>query len=319
MNSSKVYITDYVDDPSIELEVLGSSLSPEPHEGIEVLLVWHEHINENYIRQFPNLKAVVRYGVGYDGLDLPALSAKGVQACNTPDYGVDEVSDTAIAMIMAISRGIVRYDSQCRNYRENWQENTMQQIRRGTELVVGVVGAGRIGGSVLVKSKALGFKTVLFDPYKPSGHEKTFGASRTETLEELLGQADIVSVHVPLSEATNGMINAEFVAQMKSGASLVNTARGKLLEDLEIFHEPLKSGKLDYVYLDVLPDEPPASGDLIDAWRARESWLDGRLLINPHSAYFSDRAYHEMRQKAALNAKRALDGKPLLNLLNGPA
>ncbi|MDC0289927.1 C-terminal binding protein [bacterium] len=317
MKSNSVYITDYVDNPSIEREVLGDALAPEPHDGIEVLIVWHDLINEEYLARFPNLKAVVRYGVGYDNLDLVATKDRGVYACNTPDYGVDEVSDTAIAMIMAISRGIVRYDSLSRGYRDTWQENTHKEIRRGAEQTVGVLGAGRIGGSVLFKAKALGFKTVLYDPYRPSGHEKTFGSSRTESMHELLGICDIVSVHVPLSEATKGMIDREFVESIKDGASLVNTARGKLVEDLEVFHEPLESGKLGYVYLDVLPDEPPVDSPLVNAWRAREDWIDGRFLINPHSAYYSGRSYEEMRQKAALNAKRVLEGKTPVNIVNG--
>jgi C-terminal binding protein len=317
LKSNSVYITDYVSNPDLEREVLREALSSDPHEGIEVLIVWHDTINEEYLSRFPNLKAVVRYGVGHDNLDLAALKARGIYACNTPDYGVDEVSDTAIAMIMAISRGIVRYDSLSRGYRSNWQENTDKSIKRGTEQVVGVVGAGRIGGSVLFKARAMGFKTVFYDPYKPSGHEKTFGASRTDCMEELLGQSDIVSVHCPLSAETKGMIDRKFVDCMKDGASLVNTARGKLVEDLEVFHEPLKSEKLSCVYLDVLPDEPPGEGALINAWRKRESWVDGRFLINPHSAYYSGLAYTEMRQKAAANAKRVIQGLKPVNIVNG--
>ena len=186
MNPNSVYITDYVRRADVETSLLGEALSSEPHDKIEVLMVWHHQIDSDYLRQFPNLKGVVRYGVGYDNIDLVATRERGVFACNTPDYGVDEVSDTAIAMIMAISRGIVRYDSLCRNYRANWQENTLNATRRGTEMTIGVIGAGRIGGSVLYKSKALGFQTVLYDPLKPSGHEKTFGAARTETMDELL-------------------------------------------------------------------------------------------------------------------------------------
>ncbi|MDA7872036.1 hypothetical protein N9B08_06305, partial [Akkermansiaceae bacterium] len=284
---------------------------------IEVLMVWHHQIDSDYLRQFPNLKGVVRYGVGYDNIDLVATRERGVFACNTPDYGVDEVSDTAIAMIMAISRGIVRYDSLCRNYRANWQENTLNATRRGTEMTIGVIGAGRIGGSVLYKSKALGFQTVLYDPLKPSGHEKTFGAARTETMDELLSLSDIVSVHVPLSPESEGFIDTSFLAAMKAGSSLVNTARGMLVRDLEIFYEPLKSGKLNYVYLDVLPEEPPQDGPLISAWRSRESWIDGRFLVNPHTAYYSGRAFFEMREKAALNARRILEGKVPHNIVNG--
>lgn len=318
MSTSKVFITDYISDPSIESQILGEALATDPSDAVEVLLVWHENINSSYTSRFPNLKGVVRYGVGYDSLDLEHLSLRGVYACNTPDYGVDEVSDTAMAMILNVSRGLSRYDHLCRDYITNWQENTLPAIKRTSETVLGVIGAGRIGGSVLIKARAMGYQTVFFDPYKPSGHEKMLGAKRTETLAELLAVADIVSVHVPLSGATKGMLNAEFLSAMKPGASIVNTARGALLDQLDSLYEPLKSGRLDCACLDVLPEEPPpTSGKLIEAWRQRADWLDGRLVINPHTAYFSGAAYHEMRAKAAENALRILKGRKPLNIVNG--
>lgn len=314
---NKVYITDYVDNPTIEKEVLGDALASEKNENIEVLLVWHEHITESYIAQFPNLKGVVRYGVGYDAIDIPLCTSKGITVCNTPDYGTDEVSDTAIAMITNIARGVTRYDYNSRLFNDGtWQENTLSHIKRNCDVTVGVLGAGRIGGSTILKAKALGFKTVIYDKYASSGHEKMLGAEREHTLDEFLKRCDIISVHVPLSDETAGIVNESFIAKMKNGASLVNTARGGLISDVNIFYEPLKSGKLADVALDVIPEEPPSNGKMIDAWKARESWLNGRFIINPHSAYFSDKAYFEMRNKAATNALRILNGETPLNKLN---
>ena len=153
---SKVYITDYIKDPYIEKEILGSNLSTSSNKDIEVLLVWHERIDSDYIDQFPNLKAVVRYGVGYDVIDLRVLREKKIVFCNTPDYGTDEVSDTAVGMILNVTRGISRYDVNCRNYENNlWQENTIIPLKRSSQMTVGVVGAGRIGGSILRKLKAI--------------------------------------------------------------------------------------------------------------------------------------------------------------------
>jgi phosphoglycerate dehydrogenase-like enzyme len=258
----------------------------------------------------------VRYGVGYDSLDLDCLSRRGVVACNTPDYGTEEVADTAIAMILNIARGISRYDVACRTHSDGtWQENTIHEIRRTSELTLGVVGAGRIGGSVLLRAAALRFRTVLYDPYKPRGHEKVLGASRVDSLDELLRESDIVSIHVPLSDETRGMVDDEFIGAMKPGASLVNTARGAIVSELDVFDEPLRSGHLSSVALDVLPDEPPKDSALIRAWRDREPWLDGRLIINPHSAFYSQQAYVEMRRKAAENARRVLTGEVPHNIL----
>ncbi|MCK9162303.1 MAG: hypothetical protein M0O97_06000 [Arcobacteraceae bacterium] len=312
---SKVYITDYIDDPYIEKDVLGSNLSNDLHKDIEVLLVWHEQITKEYIDKLPNLKGIVRYGVGYDTIDLKYTKSKNIYVCNTPDYGTEEVSDTAIAMIMNIARGISRYDYQCRAYRDNWQENTIKTIKRNSDYKLGIIGAGRIGGSIIQRANALRFQTYFFDPYMVRGHEKMLGAKRFETLEKLLNECDIISINCPLSKETFGMINEDFISNMKNGASLVNTARGRIIKDIDLFYEPLKTGKLSNVALDVIPNEPPKDSMLINAWRNKEEWLDGRFILNPHTAYYSDKAYFEMRQKAALNAKRILDGLQPFNII----
>jgi D-3-phosphoglycerate dehydrogenase len=316
---NRVFITDKITNPDIEKEVLGDELSSKLHKDIEVLLVWHKKISNEYIDKLPNLKAMVRYGVGYDVFeDIEYIKQKGIYASNTPDYGTEEVSDTAIAMIMNIARGITRYDYQCRDYKDDsWQVNTLKSIKRNSDYKLGVIGAGRIGGSVILKANGLRFQTYFYDPYLSSGTEKMLGAKRFDSLDELLETCDIISINCPLNKETNAMVDEKFIAKMKKGASLVNTARGAIVKDLDVFYEPLKSEHLNCVSLDVLPSEPPKSDLMIDAWRAKESWLDGRFLINPHSAFYSDKAYFEMRQKAALNAKRVLDGKKPINIVNG--
>ncbi|RXJ69343.1 hypothetical protein CRV08_04890 [Halarcobacter ebronensis] len=315
---NRVYITDKITDPYIEKEVLGDELSMTLHEEVEVLLVWHKKITNEFIDSLPNLKALIRFGVGYDVfLDLEYIKQKGIYASNTPDYGTEEVSDTAIAMIMNIARGISRYDYKCRDYRDSWQINTLDYIKRTSDYKLGVIGAGRIGGSVLLKANALRFQTQFYDPYLSSGTEKMLGAKRCENLDELIETSDIISINCPLTSETKAMIDEKFIEKMKKGASIVNTARGAIVKDLDVFYEPLKSGHLNCVNLDVLPTEPPGTGLMLDAWRAKESWLDGRFMINPHSAFYSDKAYFDMRQKAALNAKRVIEGKKPINIVNG--
>lgn len=304
----KVFITDYIDSPTIEQDILQDVLSKKLNKEVEVLLVWHEHITKEYIDALPNLKGIVRYGVGYDAIDLEYAKSKNIYVCNTPDYGTEEVSDTAIAMIMNIARGVTRYDYQCREYFETWQENTITSLKRNCDYKLGVIGAGRIGGSVLLKANALRFNTYFYDPYVPRGHEKMLGVKRVEDLDILLEISDIVSVNCPLSSETKGMVNEDFIAKMKHRSSFVNTARGGIIDDIDLFYEPLKSGRLSNVAVDVIPHEPPRESKLIDAWRKREKWLEGRFILNPHTAYYSDSAYYEMRQKAAVNAKRIVDG-----------
>ncbi len=314
---SKIAITDYFDSPGIEeKKVLGDLVGMEISEETEVLLVWHLPINEKTIGHLKNIKGVQRYGVGFDNLDLTYLKSRGIIACNNPAYGVDEVSDTAIAFIMAISRGILSYDAHARYHKETWQENINLSIKRVNQTKLGVVGAGRIGTSVLLKAKALGFQTLFYDPYKESGYEKVVGATRYEALNEMLNASDIISVHCPLSKETGGLIDEKFLNEMKEGASLVNTARGKLLANTDSVYEALKTGHISQVFLDVLPEEPPKQDPLIQAWRNQEDWIKGRLLINPHSSYFSQSSILDLRRGAAENALRLLKNKNPMNVLN---
>lgn len=313
---SRIAITDHFTEPGKEeLSVLGDLVGTEVGEDTEVLLVWHEKIDEAYVSRLPNLRGVQRYGVGFDNLDVDYLNAKGITCCNNPDYGVDEVSDTALAFIMAISRGITRYDNLARGLSDSWQENVLTEIKRNRDLRIGVVGAGRIGSSVLLKCHAIGFKTAFYDPYKECGHEKVLQSERYQSLEELLGASDIVSIHCPLNAETRGMIDDEFIECMKPGASLVNTARGGILADPVVLLQHLKFGHLNSVSLDVLPEEPPGKEEFYEAWRRQEPWLAGRLLINPHTSYFSQAAQMEIRRKAAENALRMYRGEKALNIL----
>ncbi len=310
-----VYITDYVSDPYIEVEILPGLIS-QCKETAEVLLVWHKKIDSKYLSQFPNLKGVVRYGVGFDEIDLNAINDRGLIFCNTPDYGTDEVSDTAIAMIMNIVRGVSRYDHQCRDYAdETWQNNTLVDLRRTNALILGVIGAGRIGGSIIRKAKAIGFKTIFYDPYRERGYEKMLATKRVDSLLKLLKYSDVVSINTPLTKKTKSMVTTDFIKNMKNGSALINTARGEIITDLDIFVEPIKSGKLIGVGLNVLPEEPPKNCELIRAWKRRDEWVSGKVIINPHTSYYSQDSYVEMRKKAAMNAKRIIKGDIPFNII----
>ncbi len=183
---SVIAITDHITNPDIEKDILGDLAGMQVGKDTEVLLVWHEQIDGEFLNKTPNLKGVQRYGVGFDTLDLKELQSRGVVVCNNPDYGVDEVSDTAVAMILNIARGVTVYDHHARACFDTWQENVNNRIKRNSEITVGVIGAGRIGGSVILKCNALKFKTLFYDKYKESGHEKVLSAERVDSLNELL-------------------------------------------------------------------------------------------------------------------------------------
>ncbi len=301
---SKIAITDFVSDPDIEKDILGELISTEVNQDTEVLLVWHEKINQDYIAGLPKLKAVQRYGVGYDTLDLHILESKGIIACNNPEYGIDEVSDSSIAMITNIARGMTNYNNSAKKFQSTWQENFNPLIKRNSETTVAVIGAGRIGGSVVLKCNALKFNVIFYDKYKERGYEKILSAKRVDSLEEVLENSDIVTLHVPLNDETQGMVDQSFIYRMKFGSSLVNTARGGLFSDLDLIYEAIKKGKIYNFATDVLPQEPPDPCKLVDAWRRSEDWINGRIIINPHTSYYSKESITEMRVKAAQNALR---------------
>tara|TARA_B100000787_G_C16198973_1_gene303233 strand:- start:7942 stop:8898 length:957 start_codon:yes stop_codon:yes gene_type:complete len=310
---SKVYITDYIESPDIEFDVLGNYLSNNLSREIEYIIVWHQKVDKYFIDNLPNLKGIVRYGVGYDQIDVDYCRKRNIVVCNTPDYGTDEVSDTALAMIMNITRGISRYNYFSRSYFDTWQENTIKSIKRNKDVKLGVIGAGRIGGSLILKANALRFQTFFYDPYVARGYEKMLNSIRLESIKEMLKECDIISINCPLTSETEGLVNDEFISNMKDGASIVNTARGGIISNVDVFYKALKEDKLSNVSLDVLPEEPPKKSILLDAWRDNENWLDGRFIINPHTAYYSDKSFYEMRFKAATNVLRMIKGKSPYN------
>lgn len=312
---SIIAITDYITNPDMEREILGDLVGNDVGKETEVLMVWHDFVDGNYVDKLPNIRAVQRYGVGYDNLKLDDFSSRGIIACNNPDYGVDEVSDTSVAMILNISRGVSQYNHSARSHQTSWQENINPHIRRHSDMTVGVIGIGRIGGSVVLKCRALGFKMVVFDPYVDRGVEKMLGAKRVDSLYDLLKISDIVCVNAPLSQETEGMIDSNFIYRMKRGSSLVNTARGGLFQDLDVIYEALLSDQLSCFAADVLPEEPPTSNRLIDAWRKGKSEVAGRIIINPHTSYYSQQSVRELRINAAKNALRLYHGEEPHNKL----
>lgn len=303
----RVAVSDRITNPDIEEKILGEKIALKPTEETQVLLVWHEIVNKAYIDSLPKLKYIIRYGVGYDKVDVEYARSKGILVSNTPDYCTDEVSDTAIAFIMASARGICRYNHEAKFYQAGWQENVLTGIKRNSETKLGIIGAGRIGQSTILKAKALKFDVSFYDPYVSIGTEKVLNVRRHQSLKDLLQESDIVSLHVPLTEDTKNMVDTHFLDLMKAGSSLINTARGGVVRDLDLFIEPLKAGKLSSIFLDVLPREPDLSSQLFQAWKNRESWINGRVVINPHAAFYSQEAGIEMREKVAMNARKFLN------------
>jgi len=241
------------------------------------------------LARFPRLRAIVRMGVGYDKLDRPAAASRNILVCNVPDYGTTEVADHAIALALTLRRGILlHHELQRKDPPAPFRSFQNPLIQRLGTQTFGILGLGRIGTAVALRAKAFNFRVVFYDPYLPNGAELALGIDRAATLEDLLRQTDTLSIHAPLTPETRGILGKEQLALLREGAVVVNDARGPIL-DLDALADLLRSGQIAGAGLDVLPVEPPVEPipELLRAYRAREPWLEGRLVITPHSAWLT--------------------------------
>jgi C-terminal binding protein len=294
--------------PDVTLGALPDELCAQ----IDGLLIFRHWLRASDIARFPKLKAVVRMGVGYDRLDRAACAARGITVCNVPDYGTMEVADHAIALTLALRRGLLlHHDAQRASPPAPWRAIESPLVRRLEVQGFGVLGLGRIGTAAALRAKALGFKVAFFDPNLANGVDRALGIARCRTLEELLARSDVLSVHVPDTPLTRGILGAKELALLPKGAVVVNTARGTSL-DLGALEAALRSGHLAGAGLDVIPVEPPPEPPppLLAAYRAREPWLEGRLIVTPHSAFHTPEAWADIRLKSAETMRDVL----LLNL-----
>ena len=250
------------------------------------------------VQQMERAKIVVQAGVGFNHIDIAACARRGIPVCNTPDYCTREVADHAIALMLALIRGVAAYNDRLLVRDDAWDTRALAlpPVRRLANLTFGVVGLGRIGTAAARRARAFDMRVVFHDPYVAPGQELALGFERAATLAALLAEADVVSLHCPLTEATTGLIDHAAVAAMKPGAVLLNTARGGVV-DLDAVGAGLSAGTLGAAALDVLPREPlDRSHPLLAAWTRREPWLEGRLLLTPHAAFYTPESLADMRR-----------------------
>ncbi len=255
-------------------------------------------------------RIVVRGGVGFDGLDLKALGERSIAVCTVPDYGTTEVADHALSLMLALRRGLDRYPDRMRQDPNGlWRYVESPCIDRLRGRTFGVLGMGRIGLAAARRAAAFDMHVVFHDPYLPDGTDLSVGYKRLATANELFETADTISIHAPNTGETTGMVNADLLGRMKPSAVLINTARGPIV-DLNALYEGLRAGQPAGAALDVLPIEPADTGHpLVKAYMAREPWLEGRLIITPHAAFYSPAGLHDLRSKAiATVAQRLRDG-----------
>ncbi len=283
----------------------------------EGLMIFRHFLTAADLARFPLLRAVVRMGVGYDRLDRAACAARGILVCNVPDYGTTEVADHAMALALALRRGLLlHHAAQRATPPAAWTYLDHPLIRRNESLGFGILGLGRIGTAVALRAKAFGARVIAYDPYQPNGVERALGIARARNLDDLLAHADTLSIHAPLTPETRGLLGARELAKLPPGAVVVNTARGPIL-DIEALAEAMRAGHIAGAGLDVLPTEPPVEPvpTLLAAYRAHAPWVEGRLIITPHSAFHTPEAWQDIRVKSAETMRAALLGPRPQNVI----
>ncbi|MCL6501440.1 MAG: C-terminal binding protein [Pirellulales bacterium] len=326
----KVLVADFITGPLdpersvlgelADVEAVAAHTEQDLHRRVEdahALMIYHTiAITRQTIDRLECCKLIVRCGVGYDNIDCAAARARGIPVANVPDYGTEEVADTALGLALSLVRGINLLNSRLRAGVGEWSFQQAVPMRRLRGRVFGIVGLGRIGTATALRAKALGMDVAFYDPYVPDGRDKALGIRRCETLEELLRQSWVLSLHCPLTAETRHMLNAESMRLMPRGGYLVNTARGAVVDTAAV-PAVLAEGHLAGVALDVLPEEPPAAGDpLVAAWRDPQHPAHHRLILNPHAAFYCEEGLTEMRLKGSEACRRALLGLPLRNVVN---
>lgn len=328
---AKIVVCDFINEPlETERRILGDladivALEARTEaeligkiEDADAIMLYHiVRMGAATIKRLKRCRLIVRCGVGFDNVDLEAATAQGIYVANIPDYGTEDVADTALALALNLARGIHFQNSRLRRGEGPWSYTQVQPLHRLRGRSFGIVGLGRIGTAAALRAKAFGFEVIFYDPYVPQGADKALGIRRMETLEDLLGQAHIVSLHCPLNEETRQLINRESVRHMLPGAYLINTARGGVVDGNAVV-EAIAAGHLAGAGLDVLEGEPPSADEpLMCAWRNPNHPAHDRLIVNPHAAFYSEEGLLDMRVKGSRNCRRVLLGEKPHNLIAG--
>lgn len=268
------------------------------------ILVRHTLINEAFLSKMKNLKAVVRYGVGYDNIDVDACTKYGVKVANVRGYANHSVSDHAIALMFSCTRAL--WDTKTQLL-QGFAGPPIPDIFELHDKVLGIVGIGRIGSEFCKKASLLFEQVLACDPYKPDSHFKSLSAQRVE-LDELLEKSDIISLHCNLTDETKYLLNTAQFLKLKKKPVIINTSRGEVVCEKALL-EALNSGIIHSAGLDVYEDEPVTE-------RQQELINHPRTICTGHYAWYSDRAAQELQKRAALNLLNFLLGKPVEDCLN---
>ncbi len=316
-----IAVTDY-SFPNLETEeqilsrqgcrVVGRQCKTEPElielcRDADAVITQFARVTAKVIDAMSRARVIVRYGIGVDNVDLEAARDRRIPVCNIPDYCMDEVADHTLAFILATTRQVPLHTVRLREGK--WGlASPLTHMRALRDLVVGVVGFGRIGREVVRRLQPFKCDVHVFDPVVPAAEIEKLGARATASLDELLSSSDVLTLHCPSTPQTRRLINSTTLARLKPGAILINVGRGDLV-DPDALVAALQSGHLSAAALDVFDPEPIPPGHPILAL--------SQVLLTPHIASASPAAVKKLRETAASLALKAVRGEPLPNIVNG--
>jgi len=263
----------------------------------DAILVTYAKLPGELLRQLTRCRAIGRFGLGVDNIDIAVAAERGITVTYVPDYCMQEVSDHAMALLLALARKVVFSNHLVQSGR--WEMPAVVPVRRLEGQVLGLVGFGNIPRRVTPKAQAFGLRVLTFDPFVAPDALRDAGVEGVG-FDELLAQSDCVSIHAPLMPATRGLYDAAAFGKMKRGAYLINRARGPLVDEPALI-AALDNGRLGGAALDVVATEP----------LAKDSRLLGRdnVILSPHTAFYSVEALEELQTKCASDVARALSGE----------
>jgi D-3-phosphoglycerate dehydrogenase len=264
-------------------------------------------ITASVIRRLPELRAIVRYGIGVDTVDLAECTKRRIYVANVPDYCIEEVATHALTLILSWVRKIPL--ARANTSDGKWEVMPLKPLQSPRDLILGLLGFGRIAQALCRMAQAIGFRVWASDPYIEKSHMRKKGAESV-SLQRLIQGADFLSLHLPLNSKTRHIIDEKRLREMKPTSYLVNTARGELVDEAALGHA-LKNGWLAGAALDVMEHEPPTSNHWL---RSMEN-----VIITPHCAWYTERSQQELRQKACAEVIRVLRAKIPKNLVNKEA
>lgn len=314
----KVVITDYeypdIDKERSIIEAAGMTLEgyhvTKAEDILKVagdadaIINQYAELNKDVIAQLKNCKVLIKYGIGINNMDTEAAAEHGIYVCNIPDYGIDEVSNHAIAFMMSLSRKLRQADRALRD--GDWGYSSMIPCYRMAGQTLGIVGYGRIGSMVAKKMQNFGVRIIVFDPLKEydQSYQDTVSFVSFETLCK---ESDYITIHCPLEDKTHHLFDEKAFVLMKETAFIVNTARGAVIKE-EALIAALSQNQIAGAALDVFEHEPLVSD---------HPFLQmDNVLLSGHAAFYSQKSMELLQEKAALEAVNVLQGNPPFNPCN---